>query len=225
MNENHNRYFIDSFKIIYVESRLIIEKKTFILMMSYRKNDVCILSIFSKYFRIFRYVCENFFEVENARTYFRDTFKQDFDNFIEYYQLFSQKKNRFDMKKTSLIDCFKRNVNYFVQKKCLIYKNFDEIKFVTLDDHVRDYFDIDDELQTFRHRQSRFIIIFATSFKSKFSTITSFVAFKIIIIVSILVVISIVVVVIDDFMNLNFAMTIVQDKSFKISKVRDICNK
>ena len=93
MNENHDRYFIDSFKIIYVESRLIIEKRVFILIMSYRKNDVCILSIFSKYFRILRYVCENLFEVENARTYFRDTFKQDFDNFIEYYQFFFQKKS------------------------------------------------------------------------------------------------------------------------------------
>ena len=129
------------------------------------------------------------------------------------------------MKKTSLIDCFKRNVNYFVQKKFLIYKNFDEIKFVTFDDHVRDYFDIDDELQTFRHRQSRFIITFATSSKSKFSTFSSFVALKIIIIVSILVVISIVVVVVDNFMNLNFAMTIIQSKSFKISKVKEICNK
>ena len=96
------------------------------------------------------------------------------------------------MKKTLLIDCFKRNVNYFIQRKFLIYKNFDEIKFVTFDDHVHDYFDIDDELQTFRHRQSRFIITFATSFKSKFSIISSFVAFKIVIIVSILVVTSIV---------------------------------
>ena len=138
---------------------------------------------------------------------------------------FSLKKNRFNMKKTSLIDYFKRNVKYFVQKKFLIYKNFNEIKFVTFDDHVRDYFDIDVELQTFRHRQSRFIIIFATLFKSKFSTISSFVALKIVIIASILVVTSIVVVVIDNLINLNFAMTIVQDKSLKTSKVKDICNK
>ena len=88
MNENHDWYFIDAFKIIYVEFRLIIEKRTFILMMSYKKNDVCILLNFSKYFRIFRYVCENFFEVENARTYFRNIFKQNFNNFIEYYQFF-----------------------------------------------------------------------------------------------------------------------------------------
>ena len=129
------------------------------------------------------------------------------------------------MKKTSLIDCFKRNVNYFVQKKFLIYKNFDEIKFITFDDHVRDYFNIDDKLQTFRHRQSRFIIIFTTSLKSKFLIISFFIALKIIIVVSILVVISIVVVVIDDFMNLNFAMTIIQNKFFKISKMRKIYNK
>ena len=85
MNENHDRYFIDAFKIIYIESRLIIEKKVFILMILYRKNNVCILSIFSKYFRILCYVCENLFEVENARTYFRDIFKQNFNSFIEYY--------------------------------------------------------------------------------------------------------------------------------------------
>jgi len=37
------------------------------------------------------------------------------NNFVDYYNLFYQKKEHSLMKDFSLIDCLKRNVNYFTQ--------------------------------------------------------------------------------------------------------------
>jgi len=37
------------------------------------------------------------------------------NSFVDYYNLFYQKKERSLMKDFSLIDCLKRNVNYFTQ--------------------------------------------------------------------------------------------------------------
>jgi hypothetical protein len=42
-------------------------------------------------------------------------------NFEKYYNLFSQKKNRFKMKNASLIDAMKFNVSYFTQLIILMY--------------------------------------------------------------------------------------------------------
>ena len=75
MHINHDRYFIDVFKKFYVEFRLIIEKKTHTFMNFYRIDDICIIFVFVTYLRIFRNVCENLFEVENARVYFRNILK------------------------------------------------------------------------------------------------------------------------------------------------------
>ncbi len=47
MNMNDNHYFFHQVKIIYVESRLIIDKKTHNLMSQYWVNDFCIIFIFT----------------------------------------------------------------------------------------------------------------------------------------------------------------------------------
>ena len=75
MNINHDKYFIDFVKIAYAKSRLIIEKKTFNLMMLYRQDDIYIIITFIIYKAALRRCCENSFEIENARTYFRDILK------------------------------------------------------------------------------------------------------------------------------------------------------
>jgi len=47
MNMNDNHYFFHQVKIIYVESRLIIDKKTHNLMNQYQVNDLYIIFIFA----------------------------------------------------------------------------------------------------------------------------------------------------------------------------------
>ena len=225
MHVNHNRYSIDVAKIAYAESRLIISKRAFILMMPYRKNDICTISTFAEYRRILRHVCDNLFETENARTYFRNTFKQSPINFVKYYQLFCQKKNRFDIKKASLIDCFKRNVIYAVQQQFISYKNFDDTKSIIFQNHVNAYLDINDEIQQFRYRQPKFITISTISNKPKFSQSFFVFVFKSTIIAPIISIISFVAVVTNDLINLNFIITIVSNKSFNVSKIKNICNK
>jgi len=115
MHMNHDRYTIDEAKIAYAESRLIIGKKTHILMMPYRTNGICNLATFDEYLRILRHCCDNPFEAEDARTYLRETLKQGSMSFAEYYLLFCQKKDRFALEDASLIDCMKRNVSYITQ--------------------------------------------------------------------------------------------------------------
>ncbi len=47
MNVNNDRYFSHRVKIVYVESRLIIDKKTHNLINQYRVNNLCIIFIFA----------------------------------------------------------------------------------------------------------------------------------------------------------------------------------
>ncbi len=47
MNVNDDRYFFHRVKIVYVESRLIIDKKIHNLMSQYGVNDLCIIFIFA----------------------------------------------------------------------------------------------------------------------------------------------------------------------------------
>ncbi len=47
MNVNDDHYFSHRVKIVYIESRLIINKKTYNLMNQYRVNDLCIIFIFA----------------------------------------------------------------------------------------------------------------------------------------------------------------------------------
>ncbi len=113
MNTNNDHYFFYRVKIIYVESRLIIDKKTHNLMSQYWVNDLCIIFIFADWWHKLRHCCDNFFKTEDAHLYFRETLKQDINNFVDYYNFFYQKKECSLMKDFSLIDCLKHNVNYF----------------------------------------------------------------------------------------------------------------
>ena len=114
MHINHDRYFIDVLKIFYVEFRLIIEKRVHTFINFYRIDDICIIFVFNTYFRTFRDVCENFFEVENARVYFRNIFKQNKMIFFEYYFIFVIKKKRVNMNNDAFIKCFKNDVSFVI---------------------------------------------------------------------------------------------------------------
>ncbi len=113
MNVNDDHYLFHRVKIIYVESWLIIGKKTHNLMSQYRVNDLCIIFTFADWQHKLRHCCDNSFETEDAHLYLRETLKQDTNSFADYYNLFYQKKEHSLMKDFSLIDCLKRNVNYF----------------------------------------------------------------------------------------------------------------
>ncbi len=115
MNMNDDHYFSHQVKIIYVESWLIINKKVYNLMNQYWVNNLCIIFIFADWWHKLCHYCENSFKTEDARLYFHETLKQDMNNFVNYYNLFYQKKKCSLMKDFSLIDCLKRNVNYFTQ--------------------------------------------------------------------------------------------------------------
>jgi len=59
--------------------------------------------------------CNNSFKTKDAHLYVRKILKQDMNSFVDYYNLFYQKKECFLMKDFLLINCLKRNVNYFIQ--------------------------------------------------------------------------------------------------------------
>ncbi len=75
MNVNDDRYFSHRVKIVYVESRLIIGKKTHNLMNQYRVNDLCIIFIFADWWHKLHHYCNNSFETEDAHLYLRETLK------------------------------------------------------------------------------------------------------------------------------------------------------
>ncbi len=128
MNMNDDCYLFYQVKIIYVESRLIIDKKTHNLMSQYWVNDLCVIFIFADWQHKLHHYCNNSFKTEDAHLYLRETLKQDMNNFVNYYNLFYQKKECFLMKNFSLIDCLKRNVNYFTQVIVFFWRNFNEIR-------------------------------------------------------------------------------------------------
>jgi len=128
MNVNNDHYFSHWVKIVYVKSRLIIDKKIHNLMNQYWVNDLCIIFIFADWWHKLHHCCNNSFKLKDAQLYFRKTLKQDTDSFIDYYNLFYQKKEHFLMKDFSLIDCMKRNVNYITQVIIFFWQNLDEIQ-------------------------------------------------------------------------------------------------
>ena len=75
MHVNYDQYFTDTAKITYAESQLTISKRAFILMMSYWKDGICIIFIFTEYWWILCHVCDNSFKAEDARTYLQNTLK------------------------------------------------------------------------------------------------------------------------------------------------------
>ncbi len=128
MNMNDDHYFFHQVKIIYVESRLIIDKKTHNLMNQYQVNDLYIIFIFADWQHKLHYCCNNFFKTEDVHLYFYETLKQDMNNFVDYYNFFYQKKECSLMKDFSLIDCLKHNVNYFIQVIIFFWQNLNEIQ-------------------------------------------------------------------------------------------------
>ncbi len=224
MHMNHDRYIIDEVKIVYVEFRLIIGKKTHILMMSYWTNGICNLAIFDEYLRILRHCCDNSFEAEDARTYLRETLKQGSMSFAEYYLLFCQKKDRFALEDASLIDCMKRNVSYITQLIVFFWRIIESKKLFIFSKYVQAFLKIDEELQQLKHRQSRITISSFISSKLKFFTISiiNSSSSKSILIVPVVFAASSED---DELMNLSSAMTAVQGKILAISEVKDICNK
>ena len=125
---NHNQYLTDTAKITYAESQLTIDKRAFILMMSYWKDGICTIFTFTEYWWILCHVCDNSFEAEDTCMYLQNTLKQDSMRFVKYYQLFCQKKNHSGIKEAFLINCFKCNVTYTVQQQLISYRNSDDIK-------------------------------------------------------------------------------------------------
>ena len=95
MNMNDDYYFFHWVKIIYVESWFIINKKIHNLMSQYWINHLCIIFIFADWqvwqHKLHHY-CDNFFKTEDAYLYLHETLKQDMNNFVDYYNLFYQKK-------------------------------------------------------------------------------------------------------------------------------------
>ncbi len=126
MNVNDDHYFSHWAKIIYVESRLIIDKKTHNLMNQYWVNDFCIIFIFADWWYKLHHCCNNSFKTEDAHLYLCETLKQSMNNFADYYNLFYQKKEHSLMKDFLLTDCLKCNVNYFIQVIALFWQNLDE---------------------------------------------------------------------------------------------------
>jgi len=88
MNMNDDHYFSHRVKIIYVESWLIIDKKTHNLMSQYWINDLCIIFIFADWEHKLHHCCDNSFKTEDAHLYLRETLKQDMNSFVNYYNLF-----------------------------------------------------------------------------------------------------------------------------------------
>ena len=228
MNINHDRYFIDRVKIVYAKSSLIMKKKAHNLMNQYRVNELCVLTSFDEWRRNLRPCYENSFEVEDARTYLRETLKQDSLSFAEYYNLFYQKKKRSLMKNASLIDCMKRNVNYFTQVIIMSWRTRNDHKSTIFQEYAQTFVEINKELQQLKHRQSQIIATIVVVFaKSEIFSIliNNSLRFKFIIVVFVVFVASVVFVMIDNFMNLSFVIIIVQDKTLVTSKVKEICNK
>ena len=89
---NYNQYFINHEKIVYAKSQLIIEKKTHNLMSQHWVNSLCTLTNFEEYLQKLCCLCENLFKAEDAHIYLHNIYKQSFMSFVNYYHLFSQKK-------------------------------------------------------------------------------------------------------------------------------------
>ncbi len=229
MNVNDDYYLFHRVKIVYVESRPIIDKKTHNLMSQYRVNDLCIIFIFADWQHKLHHCCDNSFKTEDAHLYLRETLKQDTNSFVDYYNLFYQKKECSLMKDFSLIDCLKRNVNYFTQVVVFFWRNFDEIRSFIFHQWIQAFSDIDEELQQIKHRQSRFVFVIVSFIKVKSisASISNSLSSKIIISVTVVLTVSssLSLSFLDESMNLSFVILIIQDKTLIVSEIKKICNK
>ncbi len=229
MNMNDDRYFFHRVKIIYVESRLIIDKKIHNLMSQYRVNDLCIIFIFADWQHKLRHCCDNSFKTEDAHLYLRETLKQDMNSFVDYYNFFYQKKEHSLMKNFSLIDCLKRNVNYFTEVVVFFWRNLDETQSFIFHQWIQAFSDIDEELQQLKHRQSRFVFVIVSFIKVKSisASINNSLSSKIIISVTVVLTVSssLSFSSLNESMNLSFVIVIIQDKTLIVFEVKKICNK
>ncbi len=229
MNVNDDYYLSHHVKIIYVESWLIIDKKTYNLMSQYWVNDLCIIFIFIDWWHKLHHCCNNSFKMKDAHLYFRETLKQNMNSFADYYNLFYQKKEYSLMKDFLLIDCLKHNVNYFTQIVALFWRNFDETQLFIFHQWVQAFSDINEELQQLKHRQSRFVFVIISFIKVKsiFASINNSLSSKIIIFVTVVLTVSssFSLLFLNESMNLSFVIIIVQNKTLIISEIKKICNK
>ncbi len=229
MNVNDDRYFFHRVKIVYVESRLIIDRKTHNLMSQYRVNDLCIIFIFADWQHKLHHCCDNSFKTEDAHLYLRETLKQDMNSFVEYYNLFYQKKKHSLMKDFSLIDCLKHNINYFIQVVVFFWQNLNETWSFIFHQWVQAFSDIDEELQQLKHHQSRFIFVIVLFIKVKSISASTSNSLNSKIIISVTVVStassSLSFSFLDESMNLSFVIVIIQDKTLIVSEIKKICNK
>jgi hypothetical protein len=152
MHINNDRYPFEQSKIAYGENRLTIGKKAHNLMNPYRVDGICILTSFVDWRFALRRACGNPYEQEDARKYLRETLKQGSMSFEEYYNLFSQKKDRFKMEDASLIDVMKANINYFTQSAVLMYRvSGTNQRSITFEEHVIMWLETDRGLRQIRH--------------------------------------------------------------------------
>ena len=152
MHINNDRYPSDESKIAYAENRLIIGKTAHNLMNSYRVDGLCTLTSFSDWRFALRRACGNPYEQEDARKYLRETLKQGSMSFEEYYNLFSQKKDRSRMEDASLIEAMKTNVNYSTHSAALMYRvPGTNRQPITFDEHVTMWLETDRGLRQIRH--------------------------------------------------------------------------
>jgi hypothetical protein len=143
-------------------------------------------------------------------------------NFEKYYNLFSQKKNRFKMKNLLLINVMKFNFSYFAQSVVLMYQvsEFNQ-RLITFDEHVIIWLKTNLEL-----RQIRYVILdkfFAfnvvLSRKKQISQVSSTKKFSIFLaLTSVSITIFI-----ENFMNLNSIITTMKDQSLKTNEVKKFC--
>ncbi len=133
------------------------------------------------------------------------------------------------MKDFSLIDCLKRNVNYFTQVIIFFWRNLNETQSFIFHQWIQAFSDIDKELQQLKHHQSHFIFIIVSFIKVKsISALTSnSLSSKIIISVTVVSTISLSLSLsfLDESMNLSFVIVIIQDKTLIVSEIKKICNK
>ncbi len=197
-------------------------------MSQYRVNDFCIF-IFADWWHKLHHCCNNFFKTEDACLYLHETLKQDTNSFVDYYNLFYQKKECFLMKDFSLIDCLKRNVNYFTQVVIFFWWNLNETQSFIFHRWIQAFSNINEELQQLKHHQSCFVFIIVSFVKVKsISALTSnSLSSKIIIFVTVVSTVSssLSFSFLDESMNLSFVIVIVQDKTLIVSEIKKICNK
>ena len=155
MYANHDRYPTDLNKINYAENRLTAGKKAHILMNAYRVDGCCILPSFLEWRVKLRKCCGNPFEAQDARTYLRETLRQEKLPFHEYYNLFLQKKERSQMEDASLVDALQRNVNYSTQLAAMSWRTPQGQKPSTFNEWVQAFSETDNELLQLKHRMPR----------------------------------------------------------------------